>query len=38
MPESFSQNANAVFTSLAWIPGQAGDGASKAIRFEAKSL
>ena len=26
MPESFSQNENAVFTSLAWIPGQAGDG------------
>ena len=26
MPESFSQNAKAEFTSLAWIPGQAGDG------------
>ena len=26
MPESFSQNANAVFTSLVWIAGQAGDG------------
>ena len=38
MPESFSQNANAVFMSLAGIPGQAGDGVSKAIRFEANSL
>ena len=38
MPESFSQNENAVFTSLAWIPGQAGDGVSKAIRYEADSL
>ena len=26
MPESFSENANAVLTSLVWIPGQAGDG------------
>ena len=26
MPENFSQHAEAVFTSLAWIPGQAGDG------------
>ena len=38
MPESFLQNANAEFTSLAWIPGQAGEGVSKAIRFEANSL
>ena len=29
MPESFSQNENAVFTSLAWIPGQAGDGSEQ---------
>ncbi len=29
MPERFSQSANSVFTTQAWVPGQAGEGVER---------